>query len=125
VNYKFNQGAVMRGKRILVHTCIGQVITRFMTEADITYRELFELTGVSKSTLHGWANGAVLENPDKVIILREVFSRLLKREITTDDILFGKDEDRRAMRELIAQKEKRINELERQLCFLELAARDA
>lgn len=111
----------MRGKRILVHTCIGQVITRFMTEANLTYRELFELTGVSKSTLHGWANGAIIENPDKLIILREVFSRLLKREVTTDEILFGKDEDRKAMRDLMAQKDKKINELERQLAFFEIA----
>lgn len=113
----------MRGKRILEFTCIGHVITRYMVECNMNYRELFELTGISKSTLHGWANGVIFENPDKLIVLRKVFTEALKREITTDDLLFGKDEDRQKMREVMAQQERKIAELERQLTFFEIAQR--
>lgn len=110
----------MRGKRILVHTCIGHVITRLMKETNLTYRELYELTGVSKSTLHGWANGVVLENPDVLIVLRTAFSELLKKEVTTDDLLYGKDEDRENMKKVIEQKDKQIKDLEMQLAFFSI-----
>lgn len=120
------QGRVMgRGKRVIVHTCIGHVITRFMTEANLTYRELFEYTGISKSTLHGWTCGVILENPDVLIVLKDTFTRLLKREISTDDLLFGKDEDRLKMKERIAQLEQEARELSMQLALFEIAEKEA
>lgn len=115
----------MRGKRNLVHTCVGHVIARYMTEASLTYRELFEYTGISKSTLHGWTCGVVMENPDVLIVLKRVFSDLLKREISTDELLFGKDEDKEKMKEMIAKLEREIKEQSMQLALFEIAEKRA
>lgn len=120
---KINQGRAMRGKRVLVHTCIGHVLTRFMRELNLTYRELYELTGVSKSTLHGWCQHVVMENPDVLIILKKVFTEKLKREVTTDELLFGIDEDRERMKEVINKQEATIKELTKQLALFEIAER--
>lgn len=113
----------MRGKRVTKETCIGLVLTRFMKELNLTYREFYELTNISKSTLHGWANGVVFENPDVLLVLEKVFSEKFGREVTLKEILYGKDEDREKMKEIIDGQAKSIKELERQLAFFEIAER--
>lgn len=119
------QGRVMRGKRELKFTCIGHVITRFMKEANLTYRELFEHTGISKSTLHGWTCGVVMENPDVLIVLKRTFSAIFKRDISTDELLFGKDEDREQMKLRIKELEKEVIEQSKQLAFFEMDEKTA
>jgi len=112
-----------RGPRVVKHCCIGFVLNRFMKEANLTFRDIQEATGIPKSTLFGYTVGVFPENPDILIPLKKYFSALFKIEISTDDLLFGKDEDRLAMAELIKDQEKEIKELTRQLCFFQIAER--
>jgi transcriptional regulator with XRE-family HTH domain len=118
---KINQGRKMaRGKRVIVYTCIGQVITRLMREGNLTYREVQDATGIPRSTIHGFCNGVIPENPDVLITLREYFSGLFKKDMTTDDLLFGKDEDRQAMKARLVQLERENIELQKQLTIFEM-----
>lgn len=115
----------MRGKRVIVHTVIGYVITRFMREKGLTFQQVSEGTGICKSALHGWANGVCPENPDMLIPLRKYFSEVLRREISTDDLLYGKDEDRQAMKLRIEELERENKSLECQLAMFEICERNS
>lgn len=78
---------------------IGKVLSHLMKERKLTFKKLSELSGVSMSTLKGWA--ANIE-PKSMVAVRNV-SRVLG--VTSEYLIFGEDAQNTIdLNQLITQK---------------------